>query len=300
MNKVSPVPHFYLYGDEEKDVEIDTVHIEPIRERSLRHDWIIHPHVHPDHLQVLFFTGGGATIDIEGETITAEPRCLVVQPAGMVHGIHFLPGTEGKVATVATSYLASIARDDPRLIETVNHAAAYPLRKGDQDDVNAEFAFDQIMREANWTEPGRRTAIRAHFLSLLVVLLRRRAASGIDGPRYRDRNYDLVSRYKALLETSFREHKMLSYYARELGVSPQRLNAACRVRAGKTASEALHDRIVAEAKRNLIYTEMTIAEIGHSLGYDDPAYFNRFFSQRVGMPPGTYRANAATTRRVSR
>ena len=219
---------------------------------------------------------------------------------GMVHGIHFLPGTEGKVATIATSYLTSIARDDPRLIETVGHAAAYPLQEGGQDDINAEFAFEQIMREANWTEPGRRTAIRAHLLSLLVVLLRRRAASGIDGPRYRDRNYDLVSRYKALLETSFREHKMLSYYARELGVSPQRLNAACRVRAGKTASEALHDRIVAEAKRNLIYTEMTIAEIGHSLGYDDPAYFNRFFSQRVGVPPGTYRANAATTQRVSR
>ena len=64
-------------------------------------------------------------------------------------------------------------------------------------------------------------------------------------------------------------------------MSPQRLNAACKARAGKTASEVLYDRILIEAKRCLLYTEMTVAEIGHSIGYDDPAYFNRFFSQRV-------------------
>ena len=73
---------------------------------------------------------------------------------------------------------------------------------------------------------------------------------------------------------------------------------ACKSRAGRTASELLHDRIIVEAKRNLLYTEMTVAEIGHAIGYDDPAYFNRFFSQRVGVPPGTFRADAATTHRV--
>jgi AraC family transcriptional activator of pobA len=60
----------------------------------------------------------------------------------------------------------------------------------------------------------------------------------------------------------------------------------------------LYDRILVEAKRCLLYTEMTVAEIGHAIGYDDPAYFNRFFSLRVGRPPGTYRSEAATTQRV--
>jgi AraC family transcriptional activator of pobA len=61
----------------------------------------------------------------------------------------------------------------------------------------------------------------------------------------------------------------------------------------------LYARIVIEAKRCLTYTEMSVTEIGHALGYDDPAYFNRFFSQRVGRSPGAYRAASSATQRVS-
>ena len=44
-----------------------------------------------------------------------------------------------------------------------------------------------------------------------------------------------------------------------------------------------------EAKRCLIYTAMSVAEIGYALGFDDPAYFSRFFSKRTGLPPGRLR-----------
>ena len=79
-----PVPSFYLYGDEQRDDDLDTLHVEPIRERSKRHDWIIHPHVHPDHTQILFISGGGGTFRIEEDLFEAEPNSFVVQPAGSV------------------------------------------------------------------------------------------------------------------------------------------------------------------------------------------------------------------------
>lgn len=44
-----------------------------------------------------------------------------------------------------------------------------------------------------------------------------------------------------------------------------------------------------EARRLLTDTEMNVAEIGHDLGFDDPAYFNRFFSARADQPPGAWR-----------
>lgn len=294
----APIPTFYLYGDEQRDEDLDTIHVEPIRERSLRHDWIIHPHVHPDHVQVLWIKEGGATFIIEGETFEAQASSLVVQPAGALHEIRFQPGTEGRVITAAASYVEAVARDDPRLVAITRDPGAYRIIP---DGPYAELlprVFEQIFAESNWEAPGRRMAIRGLFLNVLVSLLRL-SEGPVDGrPAHRDRNFELLTRYRALLEDHFIEQKTLAFYARELGASTQRLNAACKARAGRTASEVLYDRILVEAKRCLLYTEMTVAEIGHAIGYDDPAYFNRFFSQRVGRPPGTYRAEAATTQWV--
>jgi AraC family transcriptional activator of pobA len=291
------IPSFFLYGDEQRDDDLDTLHVEPIRERSKRHDWIIHPHVHPDHTQILWISEGGAQFQIEEATLEARANALVVQPAGMIHEIRFQPGTEGRVITAAASFIDHIAREDPRLIDVTRVAGAYPITDG-RVLSDIRHALDALLIEENANSPGRRMAVRAHFLSALVGLLRVSRAGETGERSQHGRDYDLVTRYRAALETHFRDQKTLGFYADNLGVSPQRLNAACKARAGRTASEVLYERIVTEAKRCLLYTEMTVAEIGYSIGYDDPAYFNRFFSQRVGRPPGTYRAEAATTRRV--
>jgi len=50
-----------------------------------------------------------------------------------------------------------------------------------------------------------------------------------------------------------------------------------------------------EAKRLLAYSNLTIAEIGYRIGYEDPNYFARFFRQKSGLSPGRYRKLAAHT-----
>jgi AraC family transcriptional activator of pobA len=47
-----------------------------------------------------------------------------------------------------------------------------------------------------------------------------------------------------------------------------------------------------EAKRLLLYTGMTVAEVGYDLGFEDPAYFTRFFAEREGRAPSAFRAAA--------
>ena len=293
-----PIPSFFLYGDEQRDQDLDTLHVEPIRERSMRHDWTIHPHVHPDHVQFLWIADGHGAFTMEGETYHAEPRSLVVQPAGSLHEIRFQPGTEGRVITAAVSFVEAVAGGDQRLVDVTLRPGAYTIPAGSPMADKLGAAFEEIQNEARWEKVGRRMAIRGHMLLVLVALLRLNETRLSGAEARRDRDFEIVTRYRGALEAHFRNQKGLAFYARTLGISTQRLNMACKSRAGRTASELLHDRIIVEAKRNLLYTEMTVAEIGHAIGYDDPAYFNRFFSQRVGVPPGTFRADAATTHRV--
>ncbi|GHF48424.1 helix-turn-helix domain-containing protein [Seohaeicola zhoushanensis] len=290
QSRMAAIPRYYLYGDQVSDVELNFIHVEPIRERSGAHDWTIRAHAHPDHHQILLVDRGGGEIVIEGQTYAIPTGSLVIVPAAMVHEIRFGPDTDGIVVTVATAYATSVSQGDKRLLEAVDHPGVYPIAG---TGVSAEAlgdAFEWLNREYIWSAPARRLAVMSHFLRILVAAVRLRGEHLRTVTSARDRDYDILMRYRELVERNFRREKAMDFYAGEIGVSAQRLNQACKARSGKTASEILHERAIIEAKRCLLYMEMTVAEIGYDLGFDDPAYFSRFFSQRVGQPPGAYRA----------
>lgn len=286
------IPHYYLYGDQGADVELDLLHIEPILERSGPHDWSIRAHAHPDHLQVLLVREGGGRIRMEDRQLPIPAPALVVVPAGIVHQIDFDPGTDGFAVTAALGCLRMATLGDPRLAEVAERPAVHAVTGTGLDLAAVVDTFHWLHREFIWSAPGRRAAIMAQFTRILVVLLRLQVTHQDSGPAAPDRDYDLLVRYRALLEAHFRSQRALTFFAAELAVTPARLNAACKARSGKTASDLLYERIVIEAKRYLVYTENTVAQVAHLTGFDDPAYFNRFFTQRVGISPGAFRKQA--------
>lgn len=101
-----------------------------------------------------------------------------------------------------------------------------------------------------------------------------------------DRGQALALRCRDLVERHFRSERRLAFHADALAATPARLNAVCKARFGATASGLLHDRIITEAKRRLIYTCMSAAEIGYALGFEDPGLFQPVLLQAGGrLPP---------------
>jgi AraC family transcriptional regulator, transcriptional activator of pobA len=58
---------------------------------------------------------------------------------------------------------------------------------------------------------------------------------------------------------------------------------------GAPPVQLIHDCAIRAAKRNLIYTSLSVSEIASDLGFDDAAYFSRFFHKRCGMSPSKFR-----------
>ncbi|WP_428623891.1 helix-turn-helix domain-containing protein [Sedimenticola sp.] len=299
MTAEKAIPRYFLYGDQHSDVELDFIHVEPIRERSGQYDWTIRPHAHPDHAQILLVDKEGGEIRIEEKLWPISSPALVVIPAAMVHEIRFIPYSDGFAVTAATNYLNTITQDDQRLHEVLLKPAVYSLINTNVRVEGVTHAFEWMYREFLWSAPGRRKAIMAHLLRILVALIRLDTEQDHSDGKHGGRDYELVSRYRELLEQNFRKEKGLEFYAHGLGVSMTRLNLACKSKTGKTSSEILYERLVIEAKRYLIYSEMTVAEIGYAIGFEDPAYFSRFFSRRVGVPPGGYRQESAIQKQTA-
>jgi AraC family transcriptional activator of pobA len=49
------------------------------------------------------------------------------------------------------------------------------------------------------------------------------------------------------------------------------------------------ERIIREARRNLVYTNLPVSTIAYALGFNDPAYFSRLFSGETGLSPRGFR-----------
>ena len=281
------IPHYFLYEEAAAKVEPSFLHIEPIPVRSSRHNWTIRTHAHPGHHQVLVISKGGGAIDVEGERWDLKPPALVIIPALTIHAIRFKPDTDGYVITVAPPFLQSALDDDPELVDGFHLPARFlPHQIGDDIDLVGMAA--SLEHEFVWSAPGRRAAIKA-YLQLLAVAVRRLREQERARPLALARDADTVMRFRELVEQHYRDHTPLDLYARKLGVTTARLNACCRVTTGRSSLELIHDRLLTEAKRNLLYSDMSVNEIGAILGYEDPAYFNRFFSRNVGIPPGRFR-----------
>ena len=283
------IPNYYLYGDRQADVERDFLHVEPLIDRSGPHGWRIRPHAHPDHMQIMLIHGGGGTIRLEDTAQPIPTPAVLVLPAGCVHQFEFRPGTDGYVVTAALGWLNSAAAGDPRLAQAVARPAVLALADSGLDLPTVIATFDWLLREFVWEAPGRRTAIMSLFMRLLVIVLRLGLAQDRPAPAPGDRDQDLLAGYRALIEQHYRDQRAPAFYAARLAVTPARLNAACKARAGRTATEILHDRILLEAKRLLVYTDHPVATVAHMTGFDDPAYFSRFFAQRAGTAPALYR-----------
>lgn len=78
-------------------------------------------------------------------------------------------------------------------------------------------------------------------------------------------------------------------YAQNLAVHVNHLNRSVKEITGKSTTAHISERIISEAKALLQHTDWSIADIGFSLGFEYPSYFNNYFKRLTGTVPKTLR-----------
>ncbi|GIL41622.1 helix-turn-helix domain-containing protein [Roseiterribacter gracilis] len=284
------IPTFFLYGEPPRRVDDRFLHVEPLDDRSRPANWNIRAHSHANLHHVFYIDSGGGEMRADSGTHRFAAPCLLLVPAGTVHGFAYLQETTGQVLTVSDSYLQELAQREagfagvfaaPGVLSLADDAA--------QRDVADNLA--RVARELVWHETGHAAAIEASLLHLLVTLLRQSQRADADARVDRGPQAELVARFRAAIEERFRRNPPLQDYIDALGVTESRLRAACNQLTGQAPMQLAQERALLEAKRLLLYTNMTVAEVGYALGFNDPAYFSRFFAQRLGQSPRAFRTS---------
>lgn len=95
----------------------------------------------------------------------------------------------------------------------------------------------------------------------------------------------LLRQYNLLVELHYRKEHQVKFYAGLLNKSPKTISNIFALYSKKSALQVIHERIIAEAKRFLYYTDRSIKEIADQLGFSDAAHFSKFFKTYTSQNP---------------
>ncbi len=100
----------------------------------------------------------------------------------------------------------------------------------------------------------------------------------------------LCSAYLGRVFDTSRSFSGVAGYALELGVSPNHLNRVVKSETGRSAGEWIESARLSLARTLLHDPAIPISEVSYRVGFEDPAYFSRFFRKLVGMSPTDFRS----------
>ena len=100
---------------------------------------------------------------------------------------------------------------------------------------------------------------------------------------------NIIYRFEKLIEQSYTTEHYPKFYADKLVITANYLNFVCKNFSGKKAGEIIRDRVILEAKRLLINSELSISQIAFKLGFEDNSYFTKFFKTFSGNSPSEFR-----------
>jgi len=92
-------------------------------------------------------------------------------------------------------------------------------------------------------------------------------------------------RFKKLLNQHYKQERTVQYYAGKLAVTAKKLNAVTKKHCGETAIQAIHNRILIEIKRQLLFSDLTHKEIAFDLGFNSPSALNKFVKAKLQETP---------------
>ncbi|HWY09801.1 MAG TPA: helix-turn-helix transcriptional regulator [Bacteroidia bacterium] len=239
------------------------------------------PHKHDFYL-VMLVTQGRGTHEIDFTNYKVTPGLLFIMRPGQMHYWKLSKDINGYVFFHSKTFFE----------ETNLKLQDYPFYKSFQSVPHLKLSgktlseiknlMNSITEEYKNDEALKMQKLQALVNLTYITISRNYKAGKIS------KNQTYLSKaieFETLIEKHFKELKSATDYASRLNISEKHLNRITRFCFNKTSTQLIAERIILEAKRLLIHTQLQVTQIAYELGYVDKSYFVRFFKKNAGETP---------------
>ncbi|MCW2263481.1 MULTISPECIES: helix-turn-helix domain-containing protein [Sphingobacterium] len=242
---------------------------------------------------IIFFAGIGSTVISDFVEYKAEQDTLFFFNIGQQ--FRFGNNTRGELVYFNPGFYCIAFHDkeltcDGFLFNNVFETPSITLTM--DEGISFRKVIAEIKRELNredyWTEEMARTKLK----ELIITASRSWLDRTTDQKRIGTTEDELSRKFSHLVETNYQKNHSVADYAELLFISPKTLNRKIVSEKGISPNTIIKNRIILQAKRLLVNTDMTVKEIAAQLGYDDQSYFIRFFKIHTGKSPVEFKKTA--------
>ena len=152
----------------------------------------------------------------------------------------------------------------------------------DKDSEKLQFILTELIKEFDMKEAAQYDMLQSYLKQFIIHSVR------VQKSKYslkEDADSKLFKDFSTLVEFNFTKMHSVTEYAERLGISPKSLTKHFQKIRAQKPSDFIKNRIILEAKRKLVYTDFSVKEIAFDLGFNDPAYFTRFFTKATDSSP---------------
>ena len=244
-------------------------------------------YAHRDNYYIFaLIVGGKCRVCIDfAEHALSEGEVVITQP-GQVHHLADTGDAKAFLLFIDSVY---ISPSDKQIIEEYA-LSTKPFKIKMEQAAELKTIFPMIQKRiSEGRENSHSIKISEHLVRAVIGIIIEQMQGFLHQTSKNKRRTEIVLAFKELLLKEEHIERKPSSYAKKLHLSPVYLNEVVKEITGISVSRYLQNEIVLRAKRMLVHTSMNIMEIAFYLGFDDYAYFTRFFKKNTGINPSEYR-----------
>ncbi len=248
--------------------------------------FVNNPHRHKFY-EVLWFEEGNGKHRVDFVDYEISPSNLFFIAPGMVHSLN-PQEKQGYLLAFSPEFMAQskLPGDSFEFDLFCDYSSKPYVMPDDSERFALQNLLELIAFECESTPPNQHI-LQAYLRAFLLQAQRVKKNCAMNQQPINNR-FSLTMLFQ-MIETHYRENKTAEFYADQFSLSTKRVNGILRQRIGKTITQLLQERLLLEARRELHLDNTNITEIACQLGFEDPAYFSRFFRSQTGFSPSQYR-----------
>lgn len=227
------------------------------------------------------------TLDFEAQCLEAGQALLITPGQVCQFSLGIQP--EAYALLFEPDFLGQAA-EELHLLHHIRDASQLGYRVVSLEGLPISPLIGQLQAELATASDSYQRMIAVSCVRILLVELARRL------PQELGAHSGLAMRFVAAVEQHFTRWYNVSDYLSFLGVTDKALGRALKQALGQTPKSYIDQRRVLEAKRLLVYSELSVKELAYHLGFDEPTNFNKFFRKHTEQSPLDFRAWAAHVR----